>query len=143
MTATELDHLWRAEKWINDEIQWLAVKGHSDLYGFDDIPVFSDLDVDLLLDGTYNCRTGAVTFNFKIKDLGPVIRYDAGGPVHDDAGRFHMHRAVSEECPRRNLPHAESRPTLEGLEPKQVWAVVCGEGNVVHNDDFWRPEVKC
>ena len=142
MGRDEFDQLWKAQKSIVDDIEF--VRDDDSLHNF----VFSEVIVHgteaaFVLNGHYDCLTGYFSVNFIIPGVGPVHRYDLGGDRHHSAGRYHEHRIETLHCARRNLPFALERSDLEGLTPSEAWQKICAEASIVHTGSFFPPEVLC
>jgi hypothetical protein len=144
MQRGEFEAIWALPgKCVNEDIVFTAAKGLRGTYCFDDIEVLVDHPSKLLVHGTFNCRTGALIFNFTLDGVGPVCRYCLGGTAHGDAGRWHQHLLRQESHPRQNLPFAIPRLTLRGLSAIKTWEQICQESNITHTADFFEPEVQC
>jgi hypothetical protein len=144
MKRHEFEALWsEPDKCVTDDIVFRPSFGYLSVYSFDDVPVICQSGIDLRLNGSYSCLTGAISYNFSIKGIGPINRYCAGGPEHRGAGRFHRHLLLQESDPRQNLPTAEARPTLESMSALEIWKLICDEGLISHTGIFFEPEVLC
>lgn len=145
MFRLEFENLWaEADKCVTDDIAYRKeTGGHKDLYCFDYVPVICQSGVALSVSGSYSCRTGAITFTFTVDGLGPVTRYCLGGPEHRDATRYHQHLLRDGKDPRRNLPYAEARPSMEEMGAKQAWEQICKDADIAHTGMFFEPEVNC
>lgn len=144
MTLAEFDQLWNEEdKCIMEDIQFGACNSSGGSFCFEKLQVVCQSGMPLEIYGTYQCETGAITYNFVVQGIGPVTRYDAGGPEHKDATRFHRHVPQSHTDFRQNLPYAEPRADLQGRTAEEIWTVVCSEARISHTGAFFPPEVLC
>jgi hypothetical protein len=110
-----------------------------DVLCFEKVPVENYLDLEVLLNGSYDRRTGETTFNFVVQGVGPVCRVDVNGNEHGDAGRNHKHELQKESCPRRNLPFAEPRPDFADKTPREIWDQLCLQAKIDHTGKFIDP----
>ncbi len=124
------------DKQVVDDIEF---RGSGPNLSFGNILVHNSMGHVILLNGAYSPRTKKVTYNFVLKDVGPICRVDVNGPVHRDKGRTHKHELTDEEDPQKNLPEADARPDLEGKTPRQIWEVICREAKIGHKGRFREP----
>ena len=145
MFRHEFEALWaERDKCVMEDITWRRPPGvRKDLFCFDYVPVVCQSGIELGVNGSYSCPTGASTFNFTVNGLGPISRYCVGGTEHKEASRYHQHILIHEKHVRQNLPYAEARPNMEGMTPKQAWDYICQEADITHTGQFFEPEVDC
>ena len=120
----------------------LGPKMRSTPFFFEDVEVIG-IEQPIVLNGHFHCRTGYFSVNFVVPGVGPVRRYDLGGSIHNDVGRFHEHRIVTPDCVRRQLPTAVRRDDMSGISTTDAWKLICAEAAITHTGTFFPPEVRC
>ena len=144
MSPSEFRTLWNLrDKCVNEDIVFTPMRGFSDGFEVKPVPVLNTQTPNLLIGGSFNCKTRAVVYNFQLEGFGPICRYCAGGVKHPKVGRWHRHIYLRPGDVASNLPRAERRDDLKGLTPRAVWAKLCAEAGIVHTQKFFDPEVKC
>jgi hypothetical protein len=131
------------DKCINDDIVFLPMKGFSETHAFSDVGVLMTSEHALAINGHYNCRTGAITYNVVVVGTGAICRYDLGGTSHGPAGRYHSHSVKRADDVRRKLPNVDRRDDLRGLTAKQAWDKLCEDAKITHTGTFFEPEELC
>lgn len=106
---------------------------------FENAALKNPFDYDIVLNGSFNKKTGALKFNFLMRGVGPICRVEVNGAIHGDAGRTHKHDIRKDSDPRMDLPHAEARPDLIGKTPKEVWEDLCKRAKIEHTGNFVDP----
>ena len=140
MNRTEFDQLRDLPgKTIPGDIRYLPRADASPALTFEGVPVENELDWPVLLNGRYVPATGHFTFNFVVKQVGPICRVCVNGPEHPGAGRTHKHHLRVDVDPRRNLPTAVARTDLATMTPSQVWADLCQAARIDHAGAFMDP----
>jgi hypothetical protein len=109
---------------------------------FDEAVVENSLNYEVVLNGTYKPDIPSVTFNFRLRDTGPICRVCVNGTIHPGAGRTHKHDLRKDSDPRNNLPVAIERPDLAGKSVKEVWDILLQQANITHTGTFIDPENK-
>ena len=125
------------DKYIVDDIEF---SGSGSTLSFRNISVYNSMNYNILLNGSYLPRIKKVTYNFVLKDIGPICRVDVNGTVHRDKGRTHKHELTKEEDPQNNLSEATARPDLKEKTPRQVWELLCNEAKIEHKGKFREPK---
>jgi len=143
MTPEEFDLFWREPKCVNDDVVYSPVKDLPHWLEFERLVVLGSSREDICVGGTFNCRTGQITFSFSIQGKAQVCRYDVNGAVHKNEGRTHKHFIKSPRCVSRQLPHAVRRDDLIGLTAPEVWVILCKEASLEHPRDFFDPKGHC
>lgn len=128
------------DKTINGNLVFAVKKdsGSSNLV-FDNIKVENSLNYELFLNATYKPDIPSVTFNFIIKNVGPICRVCVNGMIHKNVGRTHKHDLQNDSDPRNNLPEAIARNDLSGRKPSEIWQIICVQANIVHNGSLIFP----
>jgi hypothetical protein len=141
VTREEFILLRRSDKEVSANIEFVSEKNcHEDTVIFGPVPVANSLDYTIHLYGHYNRKTKTIGFNFMVAgERGSICRVDVNGPIHGDAGRTHKQELMEEADQRKDLPHAKSRPDLEGKTPRQVWEILCRQANIDHTGTFVDP----
>jgi len=103
---TELRDL--PDKVIASDIEFLPDKAISTTLSFDQVEVENGLGYELVLNGSYIPNIPALKFNFVVNGVGAICRIEINGVVHKPVGRTHKHALIDENCPRKNLPHADA-----------------------------------
>lgn len=130
------------DKVIASDIEFLPDKAISTTLSFDQVEVENGLGYELVLNGSYIPNIPALKFNFVVKGVGAICRIEINGVVHKPIGRTHKHALIDENCPRKNLPHADARPDLDlhTHTPRQIWETVCQESGILHTGKFVEPK---
>ncbi len=103
------------------------------------IPIISTVSVKAYLDIRYINVTDYCCFNVTIEGTGQVCRLEHNAKNHGKAGRDHKHSLQTEQCPMRDLPHAQDFAGLEGKTPKEVFKIFCKAANINHRGTFHEP----
>lgn len=129
------------EKFLYEEIVFSGNKNTTPSLYCGPYDIHNSLDMELKLHGHYNPNIPSLTFNFSVKDTGPICRIDVNGTIHDAAGRTHRHELTTEDCPRLNLPDAYQCPefNLDNMTPEEIWRTICEGANIVHVGAFTNP----
>jgi len=109
------------------------------VYRTDQVAVENSLNLQVVLEGFFTPATGAVVFNFFLVGTGPICRFEVNNTIHRDCGRTHKHDLRTPRCPSQNLPHAIARADLNGLGPRELWALICQHTKIVHTGRFDLP----
>lgn len=134
MNRTEFEQLRDLpDKTITGDIE-VVQKKHATIHASKAISVQNNLGIDLQLNVLCHKHIPHFTFNFSVKGVGPICRYDVNGAIHGNAGRTHKHALETDRCPERHLPNARPRNDLDipGITIEDVWDVVCKEANLLH-----------
>ena len=126
-------------KAIRDDIAFIASKNTNPVMVFDGVAIENALGVDLVVNGHYHPKFGAVTYNFVDRSAGAICRVDVNGQVHKPAGRTHKHSVKSETDVRKHLPNADAAPHYVGKTPREIWEMICAAANITHHGRFIDP----
>lgn len=135
MTRVEFEALRNLpNKLIADDIE-ISLKKNATIYQSKAILVANAQNLLLQLNVSYHPHVQHYTFNFSVKGVGPICRYDINGAIHGNAGRTHKHSLQTDRCPDLHLPGARERKDLDnpGQTIEDVWKVVCNEANLLHH----------
>jgi hypothetical protein len=140
MNRTEFDELLGIpNKRVLGDIRFIQ-GGAGPILQFQGISVENSLGWEISLNGSYNPLTGFIKFNFVAKGVGPICRVCVKGKVHNGS-RTHKHDLRYETCPTQNLPYTIDRPDLENMNARQVWDDLCRRANLVHDGQFFDPDL--
>jgi hypothetical protein len=103
------------------------------------IPIISTASVRAYLDIRYVTETDYCCFNVTIEGTGQVCRLEHNANNHGKAGRDHKHSLQTEECPMRNLPHADDFAGLQDKTPKEIFKIFCKAASINHQGSFHEP----
>jgi hypothetical protein len=137
----EFDQLRKSKgKEITADIEFVQDK-HLDeaIVVFDGAVLTNPFGLEIVVNGSYNRKTGHIKYNFVLLGTGPICRVEVNGAVHRDAGRTHKQHLDNDRDPDKNLPHAIPRPDLEGFGPKEVWEDLCKRACIDHTGSFVDP----
>ena len=144
MRRRDFEAIWqKPSKCVNDDVVWVPKKHFRAVLVVEDMPVLLGSEYDVMLNATYHCGTGEITFNFKAIGVGSISRYDLGGQDHKGFGRYHQHIITSDNCVRRQLPNVVTREDFIGLTPRESWEQICQEWQITHVGEFFDPEIEC
>lgn len=139
MNRVEFEHLRDLpDKEISQDIIFLPK--NSTTMSFTEVPVVNSLGVELVINGSFVPDIPAIKFNFCIQGIGPICRVEVNSSRHGNAGRTHKHSLQKDNCPRKNLPHADARPDLENKSAREVWETLCQQAKINHSGLFVDPE---
>jgi len=103
------------------------------------IPIVSTATVKAYLDIRYITITDYCSFNVTIEGTGQVCRLEHNAKDHRGAGRDHKHSLQTEDCPLRDLPHAQSFDGLNNKTVKEVFKIFCKAAHINHRGTFHEP----
>jgi hypothetical protein len=129
------------DKEILSDIAFTPSKDTSTTLVFEQVKVSNSLGYDLVLNGSYIPDIPQVKFNFVVRGVGPICRIEVNGKVHRRVGRTHKHYLMTADCPRLNLPEADTRLDLDlqNQTTKEIWEIICQQANITHRGEFKQP----